>query len=183
MLLLRLFALTASLAVTSEAAAADVYTDCTEAMQSGDIERARSSGETILRLNSFSSAVDKATVAACLTFAFGEEYIFSPRSGRFLSTTQEARMIEEQRQRDAADAAQIASRVAANEARRRKEEEQLQAERALAAKVEKERRDRELAVWRRVMEACSEIFEDDPNSALTNRICLDLFLQVGLPDE
>jgi hypothetical protein len=183
MLLFRLLALFASLAVTCGTARADVYADCIEGMQSGDAERSRSSGEIILRLNSFGSTVDKVAVAECLTFGFGEEYIFSPIVGRFLSTAQEAKMTEKKRQQDEADAAQISRRVAANEAMRRKEAERLQAEKALAAKIEQERRDRELAVWQRAMVACNEIFEDDPNSALTNRVCLDLFLQVGLPEE
>ena len=81
------------------------------------------------------------------------------------------------------EAAAIIARPAAEAARKAAEAAAETARLERHAAAAQAQQDRELSVWQGVNKACTEIYLDDPNSALTNKVCIDLFLQIGLPQQ
>lgn len=91
--------------------------------------------------------------AQCLTFATGIEHVYDPVSAAFVRVS---------RQEEA------------------REKERLAAQ---AKEFEQEKSRRRFAVWSAVFDACEDLYFDEPSQALTNRVCLDYFLESGLPVE
>ena len=101
---------------------------------------------------------------------------------------------EEAERQDAISRALEDARTAPGSARAEAEEAERQvvedaiaavetAQRLVEVAIKQSQVERKLAVLRGVMNACTDIYLEDPNTALTNRVCIDLFLQTGLPEE
>ena len=155
-------------------ARADTYADCIAAIEAGDLETAKGIALTMLRFTNVTDPKKQEMGAQCLTGATGEPHVYSMGLARFLPSI-EAEKVEEQRIIDAKaalEASEALERARLN-AEAAAEAKAVAAERAEAAKKQ--------AVWKRVSQACNELYADDPNLAVTNKVCLDLFLMIGLP--
>lgn len=77
----------------------------------------------------------------------------------------------------------FAERVEENN-RERKQYSEIAADIAELERRRKEQKNaKERTVWLRVEEACRTLYKKHPDETVTNRICLDLFLVTGLPDD
>lgn len=158
---------------SGHAAYANIFEDCTQAIAEGDKLKAEELAATMLRFNSISTA-DQALGAACLSYARGEEYVYVVGPNTFLSKASEETRLKEEKEKAVARAQESEKRL--------KERELLElAERKRTAAIEAQKEERRQAVWKRVSEACTELYQDDPEGTVTNQICLDVFLQTGLP--
>lgn len=152
-----------------------IYQDCEEAIKAGDQKRAQNLSETIKRFTSITSPQDQVAGAACFTFATGEPHVFSPQLGAFVPSDEQGEFILEAQKQHA-------------EEQRKKEQlevERMAAELAQAARTAENERRREeqiQTVWAAVGAACFSLYEDDPVEALTNKTCIDVFLETGLPE-
>ena len=172
---MRIIWLATTLIICAQTALAGTYSDCTEAIKSGDQSQAKELAATILRFNSFSHD-EQITGAACLTFAMGQEYVFSIVLNTFAPKAEVAAIIEATK-KEAAGKADEQKRLQEEFDRKRRETRQAQLAAAAANEAQT------LAVWRRVYEACNELYSNDPNATVTNQICLNVFLETGLPTE
>jgi hypothetical protein len=110
----------------------------------------------------------------CLSDGFGESWVYEWSSGMMLPATEAAKVKERaaaeaaaQKQRDEAERARLAEGQAAL---RRLQDE-------IAAAREKQRSE----VFLAMADACRTLYRRDSILALTNRMCLDVFLETGLP--
>lgn len=55
-------------------------------------------------------------------------------------------------------------------------------ERIVAEDMAKNRRLKELAVQLHLSDACIRLYRSDPDEAILNRMCYDVFIDIGLPD-
>jgi hypothetical protein len=157
----------------AQVAVADIYTECARAISENDASKALELATTLLRFNSIAIQNQDAG-AACLSYAMGEEYVYSIGLSTLSSKREEDARIE-------AAKAEAAERNA-EQKKLQAEEEMLQlAQRKAELAIEAEKQQRQEAVWKRVLRACEELYQSDPTSAVTNRICLDVFLETGLP--
>lgn len=152
-----------------------IYQDCEEAVKAGDQKRAQEISETIMRFNSVTSPEDQVAGAACLTFATGKPHVYSPQLGTFAPADEQGELIleaqkanaEQQRKKDQLEAERLAAELA---------------QEAAASEIERRRQERIQAVWVAVGAACFELYRDDVVQALTNKTCVDVFLETGLPE-
>ncbi|PCH67060.1 MAG: hypothetical protein COC12_12060 [Rhodobacteraceae bacterium] len=154
------------------AAQANVYSDCQAAIDAGDRDQARGPAEMMLRFNVIYDTKNRKAISECLTFAMEEQYFYDPLSASFMSTSEMENRAETYAKRE----------------EEQEQERKMQAEiAASAAEFEQHRREQESAkrraVWLRVSEACGRLYKKRPDETVTNRICLDLFLATGLPDD
>ena len=161
--------------ISAQSAHAGIFSDCKLAIEANDQSAAKRLAQQILTFNSFSLDNLK-DGEACLSFAMDQEYVFNLSLNTFLPK---------------ANAEELVALAQATAARKLKEDEEKVAE-----KLERQRLHRQAeldaeavkqaqtdAVWYRVIQACEEIYAYDPNAAVTNKVCLDVFLQVGLPED
>ena len=164
------------LAYVTNMAVADTYADCKEAISANDHEAALKFATRLLRFRNISDPSKQKSGAACLTFAKGTEYTYDFAKDGFA----EASVV-------AAALAASQEEFAAREEERAKRESIIAAEKAQRLERERIRKEAEAAkvraVWQRVTDACVKLYQDDPDGTVTNRICLDVFLQTGLPAE
>ncbi len=172
---MRITAIAAFTAIIGSPCFGGIYEDCEEAIKAGNQKLAQELSETIKRFTSITRADQKVAGAACFTFATGEPHVFSPQLGTFVpSDEQGKRILETQKQH----------------AEEQREQEQLAAERlaaelaqeARAAENERIREERIQSVWTAVSAACFTLYNDDPVEALTNKTCIDVFVETGLPE-
>lgn len=172
---MRLIILSVALAAFGLTASANIYDECKKAIKNADLETAKEISAKILSFNSVSIS-DHADGAACLSYAMGKDYVFSFVLNTFSPKEDEDAIIEVKKREASERAIEQEKRQAeADERRRLRREAELATDAAKRANVS--------AVWKRVFVACNELFADDPNTAVTNQICLNVFLETGLPNE
>lgn len=162
-------------AICAQTATAGTYSDCTLAIKKGDQAKAKELASALLRFNSF-SVDEQMTGAACLTYAMNEEYVFSIILNTFVPKGQEEAVVDEKKKAAAERAVEDQRKVAAALERNRLHQlAELAAKAAKQAQID--------TVWKRVYEACANLYRSDPDTTVTNQICLNVFLETGLPIE
>jgi len=73
----------------STPASADIWGDCTKAIEDGDLGKAKELATKMLSFNSISKE-HREEGAACLTNSFGQEYIYSVALNTFATKVQDA---------------------------------------------------------------------------------------------
>tara|TARA_R110000850_G_scaffold268380_1_gene399967 strand:- start:2817 stop:3320 length:504 start_codon:yes stop_codon:yes gene_type:complete len=157
-------------ALFASTAAADVYEECVAAMADGNKDAAIAATETILRFRPAPRGLSD-EVFECFKFATGNDYGYAPRTGLLVTLEQ-----QEIAQKEADEEAKIADRKkaeiqAATDRQKQVEIELAQAEADLRRKVQT-----------RLVQACGELYQDRPNETITNKLCYDVFMVIGLPE-
>jgi hypothetical protein len=172
---MRITAIAAFTAIIGSPCFGGIYEDCEEAIKAGNQKLAQELSETIKRFTVIITADQKVSGAACFAFATGEPHVFSTQLGAFVPSDEEGkRILEAQKER----------------AEKQRKQEQLAAERraaelaqkAKAAENKRIKEERIQSVWAAVGAACFTLYDDDPVEALTNKTCIDVFLETGLPE-
>lgn len=176
----RFFFALAAWFLTSVPSLADQYLDeaqaCRDALAYKDQEAFENSAGTILRWRSVFNTQALLVARDCLSEGFNEPWEYHTPSARFVKSSDLG-----PERANAAEKARLAA-----EAAQRQAEAQLLAE----AAEERERAaqqafyaQRRALVQMAVVEACNDLFEDDRVQALTNAVCIDIFLVQGLPTD
>ena len=150
------------LSICGSTAAADIYDDCDRAIEAGDKAAALLNGKIMLNRRPV-PYLELARMKKCLLYATGKEHEYSPTLGRVVS----AEMALEAK----AEADRLAEEKKADE---RSWEEAKR--RTRVAKIQ-----REQEVFNRLTESCRRLYQKNPDETITNKLCFDLFLSVGLP--
>ncbi len=106
----------------------------------------------------------------CLTLGYGEAWTFSFGKSGFLSPAELAESEAERVKSNAMVAEQAAAKLKA------KQDAVLSAEIAASAYRANAQKVTGLAY-----DACTRMLKNDPTAALTNKLCFDLFTEIGLP--
>jgi hypothetical protein len=162
-------------------AKADIYMDCLAAIKRSDTAEVERLAQKIMDyVQIFQPPAQALEIGSqCVSSAKGKEYTFDENSKQFLSREQ----LEENA------AAQIEENRLAEEKRvedQRREAARIQQEnenQRLEAEAQALKEAQTMEVLLAVKDACKELYFDDPSQALTNNICLDVFLETGLPKE
>ncbi len=144
---------------------------CAEAYEAGDIVTAERMAKSLIGQTRGYNREDAVAGIECLTRFTGEAYTYHPQSRRFLSPSDR----EEQAEKDRMEAEE---REAAMEA----EAEQNRLLEDLRDKAEAAQAGRREAVASRLQEACTNLYARQPDETITNKVCLDVFWEIGLPD-
>lgn len=160
------------LGLASSFAKADFYSDCAAAIARGDTEKAQEIAAAMMEFRYVENTAQREAGIACLNFARGIDHEYSRMANAFRPAGDDARLREEAR-------AEAAAKREAEEMARQRELAKIAEQRVLEA----EQAQRKQRVWSKVAEACRKTYAEDPTAALTNRVCIDLFLQTGLPAE
>lgn len=166
--------LLASAAVSAGAQTAGNQKDlqnCEEAVKSGDTERIASAMARITEWRHVFDTGLRGRAEKCLSTGYGEEWVYDWPLGKF-SVKSEV----EQRGELAAERALA----------RRSEEERLRADRQkaamqLLAESQARKEANEARIVSESFQACVRLYERDPDSALLNPICIQRFMQFGMP--
>ena len=171
---------------------ADIYSDCQAAIEADDRTAALSYATTMMQFNQIWDPKKQTGGADCISYATGKTYVYSFSLGAFAKATA-AEAILVAKRKEAAEAAALqdqkaeAERMARiKEARLAKAEAERQealarAEAVRAAVLEAADAKRRALVWTRVLEGCLALYSKNPDETVTNRVCLDVFLETGLP--
>jgi hypothetical protein len=161
---------TISIIALASAANATVYDDCTRATKAGDKEAALTAATKIL---SFVPAPRYLPdeVFQCLDYATGLKHSYDPASGKILS--------EEGEIEEAARAKAFAEQI---DEKRTKAEERRVFLLKNSLQIAKMKEARELVVNQRLVEGCRAMFKKEPDQTITNKMCYDVFMIVGLPN-
>lgn len=166
--------------VFASAVSADVYADCAQAVAAGDQVAARRFAEQIVRFSPVPGTVREAA-EVCISFGLGDGYLYVDDRQRFMSEPERVAREKSRQEQDLVlkelEAARRAEREAVAEARRVENLRRRQLEEAASAAVVA----RQAAVWRRVIDACEQLYERRPDETVTNSVCLEVFLERGLP--
>jgi hypothetical protein len=151
-------------------AQADIFDFCLDAVEKNEKERATLFATAILEMRDTVIPENRDAGAKCLAFATGAQYVYDPVSKSFTTPeiAEENQTVQSQKDAIAAKAAEIDAKI--------KEETEQQ-----IAQARKEKEQSQLEVWTAVLDACKAVYFDEPAQAVTNRICLDVFLETGLP--
>lgn len=158
------------LVVWAGSASANVYDDCTAATAAGDKEAALVAAKTILRFTPAPVGLSN-EIFECLKFATGQEHVYDFRASRIVTVEEQA--IAAQRAEAFAKKIDAMRTKAAEDAALLKANAQANAEKKAAS---------ELAVSQRLVEGCRALFKKDPDTTITNKMCYDVFMAIGLPD-
>lgn len=159
-----------SLIISATAAGASVYDDCTNATASGDKDAAMDAANTILGFVPAPRDLPK-EVYECLNYAFGVEHVYDAGSGKIITIQEQDDAVA--RRKAFADRIDAMRTKAAEDAALLKEN---------AQDILRMKAARELAVNQRLVQGCRSLFKKDPDTAITNKMCYDVFMAVGLPD-
>lgn len=162
------------LAATGLPANANTYDECEVAISQGDVGAAKEAAKQMIRYSPvpFSRIPE---IERCLSFAEGEPYVYSQTLTEFVPRSS----------RDEAEAE--AERKAAQRQKRMQEAQQQQInaelERQRAEKAaERADAERRRAVTIRLVDACRHLYRQRPNETITNSLCYDVFMELGLPE-
>ncbi|MDO9639646.1 MAG: hypothetical protein Q7J44_13990 [Pseudotabrizicola sp.] len=146
----------------------DTATNCHKAIEIGDRVAFDGYAASILEWRSVFNTQAILSAASCLTAGFNTEWEYHHPTGRFVES---ATILEEK----AATAARDEARKAAADFFQKNGRDLIAAG---TLREEENRRQVRTAVYA----ACSELLTDDHVAALTNILCVESFLQNGLPD-
>ena len=169
-------------AMSSFASAQSLLDRCEAALAVGDTQAAILEARRLTNFTTIPSGPDRARAERCLSEAFEEPWAYDPGLGGFFSIADAAL------QTKAAEDARQAARLQREEARRRRDEERaaLEERRLAAAEAEAEQAARASARRRAVVSAtvaaCRDLYGRDRMDALTNSLCHEIFLVIGLPE-
>jgi hypothetical protein len=138
-------------------AVAGPFADCKEAVNSNDRALAKAAVEEILSGKGLYVPPNNSDlVAECLLVAGSEGLEYSKSKGRFLPAG-----------------------PADTDASKKRLEKKREAFDRLLLKQQSERR---RLVFKRLFEACRNLYRSDPDRAITNQLCFEYFLDDGLPE-
>ena len=149
---------------------ADLAKECVAALEASDTPRFDLAAEAVKRSHGVLNIAARETAAACLSQGYGEPWIYHERSGQFMSEVDYAARYK------AADAA-LAYTSKVDDQNRIDEVERL-AEQSRKEAARAENADRVAAL---VYVSCLTLFTRDRVAAMTNAVCVESFLQTGLP--
>lgn len=118
----------------------------------------------------------------CLVAAYGVPWVYDIRKGRFVTgdEIEGAFTIAMEAERRAAEQAehlrQSEERIA-RENQLRLVQENLERQQTI------EKQEREMRVWAKVVAACMDLAHRNETAAYTNKLCVDIFLEVGAHDD
>jgi hypothetical protein len=201
------FAVGAALVST---ASADIYSDCEDAISTGDDAAVQ---EMVSRIRTFGYVPMRRHTAAniCVSEGMGREMVFQLGLGQFIPLEEYEEIRSQEAAAQAAREAEAAAAQAAREAEvaairlaREAEAAALEAiekatARAVNARIcelqevlaetnltllqaEAAQQDRRVDTLAATIQECSSWFNSDPRSALTNDICNSIFVSGGLPN-
>lgn len=167
--------------IVASSASADIYSDCEDAIERGDIPAVQ---EMASKMRTFNYVPVRRHTAAniCVSEAMGTEMAFQLGIGQFIplaelqemnSQVAEARAAKEAEEKAAADS--VKQRICELQEVVTETNQTLQ----LAEAAQQDRRIETLAV---TIQECSAWFEDDARGALTNDVCNSIFASGGLPN-
>ncbi|MBM1816228.1 hypothetical protein [Pseudosulfitobacter pseudonitzschiae] len=142
---------------------ADIYDDCDAAIKAGDKAAALLNGKIMLNRQPV-PYLELGRITKCLSFATGEKHDYSPKFGRVMPVA-EIRKAEIEAEKTAQEEA-------------KKERERQEAEKLARARTFQ----RELAVLTQLTESCQRLYRQAPDETITNKLCFDIFMNIGLPD-
>jgi len=172
--MMRMIALLFAIALMAPTARADTLGDCNAAIAADDKVAAGKAAEVILGYAP-GRYTRSAEILTCLSFAKGEPYAFDETTFKFRPASVIANEAEK---RAAAAAERLREYEDAQRQIRIAEEAARQAERDEKARREAKR----AAVTVRLIDACTELYRTHPDETITNKLCFDVFLQIGLPE-
>lgn len=153
--------------------------DCRAALASKDKEDFEKASERLMEWRNTPSAAMRFAAIDCLAEGTGEPWVYEVKTGRLVPKSQAAAVLAAAREPEIREAAQREKEVIAQRERR----EKLEAERQkILVAAEERRRKRRQEVLEAMSDACVQLFYRDRVSAMTNRICVDVFLETGMPN-
>ena len=168
-------------------ASADIYSDCEDALSRGDDAAVQ---EMVSRIRTFGYVPVRRQTAAniCVSEGMGREMVFQLGLGQFIPLeeyeeirSQEAAAQAAREEEAAALQAIEEDRAKAVNARICELQEVLAETDQTLQQAEAARQDRRIDTLAATIQECSEWFNNDPRSALTNDICNSIFVSGGLP--
>lgn len=154
---------------------------CIGAIQMNDKTTAKVIADEITQWQQFTGSELREKAETCVRFSLGEGWSYSFGQRRMVSVDEVRRLEAERITSNAQASAQNLQRLAAERARsadadaKSRQQELAEAEARLQAQLRAQR----VAVA--VDGACRELFFADRNSALTNSVCVEVFMETGLP--
>lgn len=157
-------------------AQADIYSDCQDAIASRDHVVVKGLAATILRFTNVTTGKKRRIGLNCINHAMSEEYVYDEHNAGFMPKTLAETQFgaREQTRKELAESQKRKKQILA----------ELDADAAFLQAQDRARdAERKKAVWRRVLSACNSLYKTHPDQTVTNRVCLDLFLITGLPED
>jgi hypothetical protein len=150
--------------ISASAASADVFENCQTAIDTNDQGIAQAQLDEMKAVKFLFDPAKQQIGVACLSLATGEAWFYDTVSAHF-ENVQASEAAREQR-------------VALEKSRLMLERqmEELAAASALAKEATRQ------IVVTEMVEACKRLYKDAPDETLTNRVCFDVFLEIGLPE-
>lgn len=156
---------------TASGAAADVFDDCRAAVIAEDRNAAKRAADVLLVGRGTQVPEEHREIAAqCIELGRERPYAFSKLQGRFKPVAQaeaENEQFADREKRLADEKEATLEQIRINQ--------MAEAERARRAEVER-------AVTIRLAQACNRKFKADPDAAILNSLCYDIFKVTGLPE-
>ncbi len=158
------FGLVIASCLTAGTLGADDIADCHKAIADNDRTTALFLAQTMLVLPPASSPDVRDRAVQCLAFAFDEPYRFDNTRNAYIADRRpEQSQPAEGRARAEAMVDELSARISEHEAKVRQ------------SKIEAQ-------VLERATAACEKLYLQDPDLAVTNNVCVDIFLRTGLPN-
>lgn len=151
-------------------ATADVYDDCILATANGNKEAAIAATETILSFRPAPPGLS-GEVFECFKFATGQDYGYAPRTGLIVTLDQQEIALKQIEAEDKIKEQKQAETKAAVDRKKQLEKKRAQ-----------DRADLQLRVQSRLIEACNNLYQRNPDETLVNKLCYDVFSVIGLPE-
>jgi hypothetical protein len=162
-----------------------IYDDCRAAIAADDRVAARHAAEALLRVAPlpYARRIEIPELLVCLELGMGEPFVFDSTTQGFASVAQASEQEQRRATLEAERERVVADRWAAAPERRH----QAAAAQAAARKRLREAQARieadQAEVRGRLFAACNRLYRTHPDETITNKLCFDVFFQIGLPDE